>query len=295
MADICPRPPGRPFTEWISSLILRNRQFRATGDAERRARQAKAIEAGIQALLDAGTTCIGDISLTGLSIAPLLDSGLAGIVYIEVLGLDQEQMKAHFQKARSLLDKYRPQERNGLRIGLSPHAPYSLNADVLPEVIAYCRQEDVPVCIHVAESPHENEALVQGTGPFIDLHRRIGAIPPPAPGLTSIRYLESLGVLDLKPLLVHMIHVTDEELETVARSGAKVAHCPRSNQLLQCGRMPLEKMLARGIAVALGTDSLGSSPSLDVREEAKTAISLHKAFVDAADIATLLTNTAVLS
>jgi 5-methylthioadenosine/S-adenosylhomocysteine deaminase len=92
-----------------------------------------------------------------------------------------------------------------------------------------------------------------------------------------------------------MIHVTDEELDLVAHYGATIAHCPRSNQLLQCGRMPLEKILTRHIPVALGTDSLASSPSLDVREEALTAISLHKERVTAAQIDTLLRNTAVFT
>jgi aminodeoxyfutalosine deaminase len=102
-----------------------------------------------------------------------------------------------------------------------------------------------------------------------------------------------LGVLAAKPMLVHMIQVSEAELDMVAAYGVTVAHCPRSNRLLQCGRMPLEKMLARGIVVALGTDSLASSPSLDVREEGAAAVALHEGLVTAEQIEELLGNTAV--
>jgi 5-methylthioadenosine/S-adenosylhomocysteine deaminase len=107
--------------------------------------------------------------------------------------------------------------------------------------------------------------------------------------------MESLGILETRPLLVHVVHVSDEDLDTIAACGAKIAHCPRSNMLLQAGKMPLEKMLARNIPVAIGTDSLASSPSLDVREEAETAVKMHHNAVSETDILKLLHNSEVLS
>jgi 5-methylthioadenosine/S-adenosylhomocysteine deaminase len=92
-----------------------------------------------------------------------------------------------------------------------------------------------------------------------------------------------------------MVHVSDHDLDTIAAYGAAVAHCPRSNQLLQAGRMPLEKMLARNIPVAIGTDSLASSPSLDIHEEAQAAITMHQGHVGQNAILPLLHNTEVLS
>lgn len=293
MADLCPDQKGEPFTPWILKLIMRRRQFREAGEEEASTRAA--IDEGIRALLAAGATHVGDISQTGLSIEPLLDSGLAGVVYLEVIGANREQAMASFARARHLLEKHRPHERNGLRIGLSPHAPYSTHADAFRQVTDYCLREGVPMCIHLAESPAEIEAF-SGRGPFFDLAEKIGAdvsdLSLPA-GVSPTAYLDSLGVLDARPLLVHVVQVSDADLDLLARSGAKVAHCPRSNRLLQCGRMPLEKMLARNIPVALGSDSLASSPSLDVREEAKAAIILHGNHVPAAAITALRSNSAI--
>ena len=273
---------------------MRWREFSDEGDEAHRTQQA--VEAGINQLIAAGTTHIGDISNTGYSIEPLLASGLSGIVYIEVIGLERQQSRERFAWARALLQKHRALERNGMRIGLTPHAPYSLHPDTLREVAAFCTKEDVPLCIHVAESPFENEALVTGQGSIYDMPRRMGGkILMAVPGLRAIPYLDSLGVLAAKPLLVHMVDVNETELDIVADSQAKIAHCPRSNQLLQCGRMPLAQVLAKGIPVAFGTDSLSSSPSLNVREEAATAVSLHHPLVSPQQIEELLTNTAVLN
>ncbi|RMH01851.1 MAG: amidohydrolase [Chloroflexi bacterium] len=291
---LCPPAGGMPFSEWIYKLVMTNRDRRETADFE--AQTIRAVEAGIEQLLAVGTTHVGDITNSGLSIEPLLDSGLAGVVYIEVLGLVEEVADFMWRRARQMLDTYRRYERNGLRIGLSAHAIYSTLPQTFETVANFCLKEDVPLCIHLSESPFERPFAEQGVGPLYEMPRRFGSeIPPYVPHKSPVKYLEDLGVLEAKPLLVHMVDVTDEELDIVARSGAKVAHCPRSNQLLQCGRMPLEKMLTRGIPVALGTDSLGSSPSLDVREEAETAVSLHADYVPAHIIRKMLENTAVLS
>ena len=99
------------------------------------------------------------------------------------------------------------------------------------------------------------------------------------PRATPVEYIEQQGALSVRPILVHMIEVSDDDIERVRLSGAIVVHCPRSNERLQCRRMPLEKYLAAGVPVLLGTDSLSSSPSIDVREEQAFAVSLHRGWV----------------
>jgi 5-methylthioadenosine/S-adenosylhomocysteine deaminase len=293
LADLCPNAAGAPFTDWIFGLI--QRRIAAQRDGREPQIICQSIEAGIETLKAAGITHVGDISNSGLSVEPLLDSGLSGIVYLEIIGIGREQSLASFERVRRLLEQHRPYEKNGMRIGISPHAPYSTHPDVFRKVAEYCVKEEVPVCVHLAESPYESQALNEGGGPFFELAARMGIDPPPIPKLSSVGYMESLGILETRPLLVHTIHVSDKDLDTIAAYGAKIAHCPRSNQLLQTGRMPLEKMLARSIPVALGTDSLASSPSLDVREEAETAVQMHQNHVGQNAILPLLHNSEVLS
>lgn len=272
-AHLCPPPEGAPFVEWIAALIAENRSHANGAGGVYRA----AVEAGIEALRRAGTTTVGDISATSASVEPLLESGLTGVVYLEALGLVREAALQRLDQVRAAIDGYcRRPGATDMQVGLSLHAPYSCHPDLLRAGAAWCRAEDVPLCVHVAESPAEVELFMHGRGDFLEVQRRL-SIPniPQVPACSPVAYLEDLGVLEARPLLVHCVHVDDRDVERIARAGASVVHCPRSNARLRCGRMPLEKFLAAGVPVTLGTDSLGSSPSLDVREEAEAAVALH--------------------
>jgi anti-anti-sigma factor len=273
-ADHRPGIEGAPFVPWIQRLTQRTWEMRDGGDwaaiYERSARD------GIQTLLDAGTTTVGEISAMGVSIGPLLESGLKGVVYVEVAGADPARAEQRAAWVRGVIDEWRPKERNGMRVGLGIHAPYSTHPDLWRQLLDYARKEALPLSIHVAESHDEHEYLTRGKGAFADGFYEALSLPPiPVPRKTPIAYLEDLGALALRPLLAHAIHVSDDDIRRIKASGASVVHCPRSNLRLRCGRMPLEKYLAQGVPVYLGTDSLSSSPSLDVFDELEVAAALH--------------------
>jgi aminodeoxyfutalosine deaminase len=261
---------GQPFTTWLTGMFEHRRKQAAESDRL----SAESIETGIQALLDSGTTTVGDISSNGLSIKPLLESGLQGVVYVEILSRWSREADERLNRARTIIDQWRPQERNGMRIGLSIHSPHNTHPLLWQKALDYARAENLPLCIHIAESPAEYEFMTNGTGVLADRNaEREGDFQSPM--TTPIRYLEDLGALDLKPLLVHVIQVDDDDIRRIKASGSSVVHCPRSNLLLCCGRMPLEKYLALDVPVYMGTDGLGSSPSLNVFDEVQTAIALH--------------------
>jgi anti-anti-sigma factor len=270
MANRRPGVTGQPFLPWIAGLMQERRNLGA--DWDRLA--TLSIEAGIQTLLNSGTTVVGDISPSGKSIKPLLESGLQGIVYVEVLTPWSREVDERMNKARTIIDEWRSHERNGMRIGLTIHTPYTTHPLMWKKALEYARTEKLPLCIHIAESPAEYEFLTKASGPIADHHKKLeGDFDSPL--TTPVRYLEDLGALELKPLLVHAVQVDDDDIRRIKASGSSVVHCPRSNLLLQCGRMPLEKYLEQGVPVYMGTDSLGSSPSLNVIDEVETAVALH--------------------
>jgi 5-methylthioadenosine/S-adenosylhomocysteine deaminase len=92
-----------------------------------------------------------------------------------------------------------------------------------------------------------------------------------APGVSSIQYLRANGILDTRPLLAHCIRVDDTDIETLAATETRIAHCPKSNAKLGHGRAPLGKFLAKGVIVGFGTDSVASNNSCDLLEEARFA------------------------
>jgi len=285
MSDHCPDVTGQPFVNWMNRLLAREFPAGESPDAVTDA----AIEDGILELLSAGTTHVGDISATGRSIEPLLASGLQGVVYVEVLGLDPAMAQQRFARARAIIERWRPQERNGLRIGLSIHAPYTVLPGLWDTALDYVRREDLPLCIHVAESAAEYDFWKHDTGPLVDEYYLANdLLPPPAPLVSPIEYLEDIGALALKPLLVHAVHVTAADIMRIAGHECSVVHCPRSNLRLQCGRMPLEAYLTAGVPVYLGTDSRASSPSLDVHDDLEVAMGLHYGKVAPEAIAALI-------
>ncbi len=268
------RLPTGSFARWLRGILLS--QPREASPS----RLAAAVGEGVERLIASGTRVVADISATGASVEPLLErDDLVGVVYYEVLGLDPARAEEILDRALLQIDRWRRRARRGVQVGISLHAPYSCSARLLELGAWRARAEELPLCLHVAESPEEVQLLTEGQGPLADLFRELGIEFTP-PGLRPVPYLEETGVLEAGPLLVHCVQVSREEVERLARYGVRVVHCPRSNAALGCGRMPLEQFLEAGIPVALGTDSLASSPSLDVREEAEFAVELHKGHVD---------------
>jgi cytosine/adenosine deaminase-related metal-dependent hydrolase len=234
-----------------------------------------------------------DITRTWLSIEPLMASGLHGVVYLEVMGHNKHKSVERLEQAKIEIRKARQYAGYGtMQVGLSLHAPYSCHPDLLRAGAEWCRAEDVPLCIHAAESPTETKFLLSGKlplakGPVASLVKKLLSLPA-SPGLRPIPYLARLGVLAARPLLVHAVHVTGDDINFIAKAGCALVHCPRSNSLLSCGRMPLEDYLAAGVPVYLGTDSRASSPDLDVRAEARFAQRLHEGLLESQEITRLI-------
>lgn len=284
MDDLRPSVTGQEFAHWILNTV--GKSGRALGASRATVTQI-AVEKGIQALINSGITTVGEITTLGLSIEPLLDSGLDGIIYIEVLGLRDEMAEERFARAKSLLEAWRPKERNGMRLGLSIHTPFSVAPKYWTPWLDFARKEALPLCIHVAESPSEHQLFTQGTGTFADYMKTLD-LDVTLPQKSPVAYLEDIGALDLQPLLVHGVQVNDADIQRIKAHNCTMVHCPRSNLRLQCGRMPLEKYLDADIPVYLGTDSLGSSPSLNIWDELEVAIALHHGKVDPATIESLI-------
>lgn len=271
------RPEVSPesFVPWVVRLI----EARRTIPAEVQARTA---EAGVQALLRSGTTAVGEVSTSGQSLAPLRRAGLRGVVYREILGLAPaadrlEGARADLQAMRVAADG------SHLAIGLSPHSPYALSEELLCGCAGLVAQTGVAPAIHAAESPEESEFLTTGEGPIRrSLYPAVGCLDPPPRGRarSAVAYLAGLGVLAWRPLLIHAVHVDEADCRTMARAGVRVAHCPRSNARLSRGVAPVPHLLAHGIPVGLGTDSLASAPSLDLWDEMRAALAAHAGRLD---------------
>ncbi len=96
-------------------------------------------------------------------------------------------------------------------------------------------------------------------------------------GTRPVQTLERLGMFDVpKTLLAHCVWLDSNEMDILEQYQIGVAHNPISNMKLASGAAPITELLARGIAVGLGTDGEKENNNLDMFEEMKTASLLAK-------------------
>jgi cytosine/adenosine deaminase-related metal-dependent hydrolase len=88
-----------------------------------------------------------------------------------------------------------------------------------------------------------------------------------APGVSPVQYLDESGFLSGRVIAVHGVQMTSADLERLAARGTTLVTCPRSNEYTGAGRPPIQAFYDSGVRVAVGTDSLASTPDLNVFAE----------------------------
>lgn len=245
----CPAPGD--MTGWIRGLLAaraENPDQEIVNDAARLA-LARLYAGGCRAVADIGNM------LESL----LLGQGFKTEVFffLELLGLCGVSEEAALASLAEI----------GGDVRCTAHAPYSSGPRLIRALKKRAGGDLFPM--HVAESAQEIEFLRTGGGAFVDFlgERGMEVDAFTAPGMGAVRYLDSLGVLDERTLCVHSVYVEDEEISLLAARGAAVCLCPGSNRFMGVGVAPVQKMLAHGIPLVLGTDSLASNPQLSLWRE----------------------------
>ncbi len=191
-------------------------------------------------------------------------------MYQEVFGPDPAQRDASMAELQTAVSTLRGLERPELRLGASPHAPYTVSAVLYEAVARFARRERLPIALHVAESTDETAFVRDGVGPFAAALRGRG-IAVEARRVSPIAYLVQRGVITPGSLCIHCVQVEEGDVERLRAAGAAVAHCPRSNAAHRHGRLPLAVLRNAGVPVGLGTDSVVSVGDLDLWAEAEAA------------------------
>jgi len=224
----------------------------------------------------AGITCLADASSAASeAMKALRQVGLRGIVYQESFGPDPGLATENVAKLREQIAASRAHESDLVRVGVSPHSPYTVSAPQLDLISRLAVDERLPLMMHAAESRAEQAFMFEGTGTFAEGLKARG-IEWQAPGVSTIQYLARHGILQTKPLLAHCINVDDVDLDLIQRNGAGIAHCPKSNAKLGHGSAPFAKFLEQRINVGLGSDSVASNNTCDLLEEARFATLLAR-------------------
>src|SRR5262245_56853504 len=260
-------PAGGSFMTWLRDLVAKRKEVDA-GAA------ATAAATAIATMVARGTGAVGDVA-DGTGAAPLVvRSSLRGLAFHEVFGFRATDTEAILESAVERLETIdaHPDVRSArgrFTTVLTPHAAHTTSSSLLKALGGRAVASGEVLSIHIAESDEEIRLLRDGTGPFKDFLIERGAWEDGwrAPGQTPVEHLDRLGVLTPRTLAVHCVHLEQQDYSRLQARGVTVVTCPRSNQRLGVGKAPVPKLLASGIPVALGTDSLASAPDLDVFTE----------------------------
>ena len=258
------------FRHWIVRLTKARKEvlsFQALVDSAR---------VGIAEGLLAGVTTFADTSESGAPFVAMRDAGVRGIVYQEVFGPDPAQCAESLAELRGKVDAMRTKEIPLVRIGVSPHAPYSVSDALFRATADYARSESLPIAIHIAESEDESRLVTEAAGEWAESHRARG-LPVEVRGQSPIGMLERNGVLTARPLLIHCVRASSGDIASIAGHDCSVAHCPASNAKLGHGIAPLTELLDASVRVGLGSDSVASNNRMDLLDEARVAILMQRA------------------
>lgn len=282
------------FPDWITA-IRRLKQERSP------ARFADAARIGIRECWSAGVTTIADTGDSGAVLHALHELGGSGIAYQEVFGPHPAQLEESLSGLSQRVDALLPLCGERVRLGVSPHAPYTVSGPLYARVAAWARARGLPLAVHIAESVAESEFVTRGTGPFAEAWkaRRIPLLfdpsqqpsppsplsplsplpplsplsPPSPPSSPSspVAWLARHGVLGPDTLCIHAIQLGGDDIRILASRGVAVAHCPLSNARHGHAAAPLAALVRAGVRVGVGTDSVASVGPLDLLAEARAA------------------------
>jgi cytosine/adenosine deaminase-related metal-dependent hydrolase len=241
---------GEGLPAWIG-LFVGSRMATRPGEPE------EAMAMAAEDLRQAGVAAVGDISNTLASLDPLARVGICGTVFHEVFGFSPERLERMALGARAMRTR-NGSPAPGLRVKESPHAVYSTHRAGLEALL-----RAGPGSIHLAEDPAERLFCRDGSGGFRRLHEALGGLDIDALRMRGRSAVAAVAPL-LRPhhLVVHCVDLDDEDVALLAGTGATAVLCPRSNRYI-AGLLPrLPALLEAGVPLAVGTDSLASSPSL---------------------------------
>jgi 5-methylthioadenosine/S-adenosylhomocysteine deaminase len=188
----------------------------------------------------------------------LVESGMRGVLtrgMIEEEGKNQIKLNA----TRKLYKDWHGKGNGRVKVMVAPHAPYTCSPDFLKEIVNLAKELNTGIHIHLSETKREVE----------DSFKLYGKSP--------IKHVYDLGLLDLHTIAAHCVHVDDKDIEIMKEKNVFPVNNPGSNLKLASGFAPVDKMLKKGISVALGTDGSSSNNNLNMFEEINLAAIINKA------------------
>lgn len=206
-------------------------------------------------MVKSGTTTCNDMYFgMNKAVEAIENVGLRAVV---AWCLTDDSIRDKVEQTKKYAKKYN--NKDGLiTVFTSPHAPYTCNPDTIKLCVDLAKELNTGLHIHLSETLEEEKIIEERYGK------------------RGTEYLNDLGVFDVPVVLAHGIYISDSDMEILKNIKGGISHNPISNCKLSSGICNVTELRKNGISVGLGTDGIGSTSTLDMFEEMKTAAYLQK-------------------
>jgi len=241
-----------PLMDWLNNKVW---PFEAnlTGEDVYWGSQLACLE-----MIKSGTTTFADMYFFMPEVAKAVEqSGMRAVLSRGMIGIGPTADLA-LVESKAFAQEWHQKGEGRITVRLGPHAPYTCPPTYLEKVLALASELKVGIHTHLAETRYEFDTCVKDYGK------------------TPTQLMHDVGLFEHPVLAAHCVHLTDADMDILARKNVGVAHNPGSNMKLASGVSPVTELLKRGIAVGLGTDGAASNNNLDMFEEIRLASLLQK-------------------
>lgn len=233
--------------------------------------------AGARLGVAAGTTAFSDIVTDDSARGAVASVGADGIEFLEVIA--ELESSWHAGGRDRFLERVAA-AAPAVEVGVSPHAPYSVDPEVTRELCRFARDAGLRIHSHVAESALERALYVDGEPGVLAIYGAMRAefalVRSGGAGCGTGAFSDSIELLGSSTHVAHGIYFDQDERALLRRRETSVVLCPRSNAVIGLDEAPVAAYLREGNRLAIGTDSLASSPSLDVFADAAAAVRIAR-------------------
>jgi cytosine/adenosine deaminase-related metal-dependent hydrolase len=254
--------PGTSFTDWIKRINAIKQSF-APSDI------LASIQEGFDLLRRSGCTTVFNIEAYPDLMLQLERPPLRTWWFLELIDVRSRLSQDEMLAGALQFFESRPDWLGGF--GLSPHAPYTASVE-LYRLARHCSEAmGMPFTTHIAESVEEQEMFLYGEGRMFEFFHSLGRPMDDCGHGSALSHLLEHGLLNERCLAVHLNYIHDYDLALLQKQPLHIIHCPKCHEYFRHGRFPLERLRQAGCTISLGTDSLASNDTLDLRAEIRQA------------------------
>ena len=251
------------FMPWLNSVIENREELVGACDN-------KVMMQACNAMMKSGITTFGAISSYGTELEVCMETPQKVIFFNELIGSNATTADMLYNDFLERLDASKKCGK-GVIPAIAIHSPYSVHPIVLKRAVDIAKNENLPISAHFLESQAEREWLENNSGDFLEFFQKFFSS---SSSVTTIpEFMKSFDGVSTH--FTHAVQATKEELNYLAKKGHSIAHCPRSNRLLGCGRLEIETLIHNKMPFTLATDGLSSNNSLNIFDELRAALMLH--------------------